>query len=72
MPYSGQATGRPLKNRESIARAFMAKAVYNMSTTEMLLDRLRSDISFRRICGWEKRSEIPSNSTFSRAFAEFT
>ena len=71
LPYSGLATGRPLKSRESIARAFVAKAVYNLSNTEMLLDRLRSDISLRRICGWEKRSEIPSNSTFSRAFAEF-
>jgi hypothetical protein len=72
LPYSGLATGRPLKNRESIARAFAAKAVYNLSNTEMLLDRLRSDISLRRICGWEKRSEISSNSTFSRAFAEFS
>ena len=72
LPYIGRVTGRPLKNRESIARAFMAKAVYNMSTTEMLIDRLNSDISLRRICGWEKRSEIPDKSTFSRAFAEFT
>lgn len=71
LPYSGQATGRPLKSRESIARAFTAKAVYNLNNTEMLLDRLRSDISLRRICGWEKISDIPGNSTFSRAFAEF-
>jgi hypothetical protein len=71
LPYSGLSIGRPLKSRESIARAFVAKAVYNLSNTEMLLDRLRSDISLRRICGWEKRSDIPSNSTFSRAFAEF-
>ena len=71
LPYSSQAPGRPLKSRESIARAFAAKAVYNLSNTEMLLDRLHSDIPLRRICGWEKRSEIPSSSTFSRAFAEF-
>jgi hypothetical protein len=25
----------------------------------------------RRICGWERRSDIPSEATFSRAFAEF-
>lgn len=25
----------------------------------------------RRICGWEKKSDIPSESTFSRAFTEF-
>lgn len=24
-----------------------------------------------RICGWETQNEIPSESTFSRAFAEF-
>lgn len=71
LPYSGQAPGRPQKNRECIARAFVAKAVYNLNTTEMLIDRFNSDISLRRICGWEKRSEIPSSSTFSRAFAEF-
>ena len=71
LPYQGQVPGRPQKSREAIARAFIAKAVYNMSTTEMLLDRLASDIPLRRICGWEKRSEVPDKSTFSRAFAEF-
>jgi hypothetical protein len=25
----------------------------------------------RRICGWEKKNDIPDESTFSRAFAEF-
>jgi len=72
LPYLGQAIGRPQKSRECIARAFVAKAVYNMGTTEILIDRLNSDISLRRICGWEKRNGIPSNSTFSRAFAEFS
>lgn len=63
--------GRPPKNRSAIARAFVAKAVYNMSTTRALLDRLESDIVFRRICGWESRHTIPNESTFSRAFHEF-
>jgi len=71
LTYRGRDTGRPQKSREAIARAFMAKAIYNLSTTEMLLDRLNCDISLRRICGWEKRSEIPDRSTFSRAFKEF-
>ena len=43
-----------------------------MSTTRILLDRLACDIVLRRICGWEKVKEIPSESTFSRAFAEFS
>ena len=63
--------GRPESSRSAIARAFVAKAVYNMPTTTMLLERLESDISLRRICGWETRGEIPSESVFSRAFAEF-
>jgi len=64
--------GRPPKERAAIARAFVAKAVYNMPTTRALLDRLESDRKLRRICGWEQKSEIPSESTFSRAFAEFS
>ena len=64
--------GRPLADRVSIASAFIAKAVYNMDTTRTLLDRLDTDIGLRRICGWEHRQDIPSESTFSRAFAEFS
>jgi hypothetical protein len=63
--------GRPLKDRRAIARAFVAKAVYNMSTTRQLLERLACDIALRRICGWESKREIPHESQFSRAFAEF-
>lgn len=64
--------GRPAEGRAPIARAFVAKAVYNMTTTRALLDRLECDKKLRRICGWEKKSDIPSESTFSRAFAEFS
>src|SRR6202163_2489948 len=63
--------GRPAPHRRAIARAFVAKAVYNMSTTRELLDRLANDVCLRRICGWESRREIPHESQFSRAFAEF-
>ena len=71
LPYVGQVPGRPLQDRCAIARAFVAKAVYNLPTTEMLLDQLNSGITVRRICGWEKKQDIPSRTTFSRAFAEF-
>ena len=37
--------GCPLKNRSAIARAFIAKMIYNMPTTRVLLDRLASDIT---------------------------
>ena len=63
--------GRPPAERVALARAFVAKMIYNMPTTRMLLDRLESDKKLRRICGWERKSEVPSESTFSRAFAEF-
>jgi len=64
--------GRSPKERAAVARAFVAKAVYHMPTTRALLDRLACDRKLRRICGWEQKGEIPSESTFSRAFAEFS
>lgn len=63
--------GRPQKTRSSIARSFVAKMIYNMDSTRALLERLDADKNLRRICGWESKSFIPSESTFSRAFAEF-
>ena len=69
--FSRSLRGRPPKERAAVARAFVAKAVYNMPTTRALLDRLACDKKLRRICGWEQKGEIPSESTFSRAFAEF-
>jgi len=59
------------KYRTQIARSFVAKAVYNMSTTRVLIDRLQTTPALRRICGWEKVSQIPHESSFSRSFAEF-
>ncbi|MEM7175946.1 MAG: IS5/IS1182 family transposase, partial [Chlamydiota bacterium] len=37
---------------------------YNMPTTEYLIDRLKADISLRRICGWESVTQVPSASAF--------
>ena len=64
--------GRPAEDRRALGRAFVAKAFYNLSTTRQLLERLQSDTSLRRLCGWERPSELPSEATFSRAFAEFS
>ena len=71
LPPRFQVPGRPAKDRAAIARAFVAKAVYDMPTTRGLLDRLATDVSLRRICGWEQKSAVPSESVCSRAFAEF-
>jgi len=69
-PWCG-GVGRPALHERAIARAFVAKAVYNLSHTRQLLDRLHNDPCLRRICGWSSRSEIPHESQFSRAFAGF-
>ena len=71
IPYQGKSPGRPIQSRAAIARAFIAKTLYNFPTTRILIDRLKIDSSLRRICGWERKNQIPSESTFSRAFAEF-
>jgi len=63
--------GRPRASRRAMARAFVAKAVYNDPTTVAFLERLRTDRNLCRICGWDHPGEVPSESTFSRAFEEF-
>lgn len=63
--------GRPSKDRLAIACAFVAKAVYGFSLTRQLLQRLHQDPQLRQICGWQHAHQVPHESTFSRAFAEF-
>lgn len=66
-----QWLGRKIKEREAIARAFVAKAVLKYQHTSSLTHALRTTPNLRAICGFIKRSDVPSDSTFSRAFAEF-
>lgn len=63
--------GRPCEDRHSLSAAFLAKAVYNFVTTRQLMEMLRASPQLRRLCGWNTLSELPHESTFSRAFAEF-
>jgi hypothetical protein len=63
--------GRPLSERAALARAFVAKAVFNFPTTRLLIEMLSADKTLRRLCGWQRAGEVPSEATFSRAFAEF-
>ena len=84
IPRCFRVPGRLRKDRAALARAFVAKAVYDMPTTRVLLERLVTDVALRRPgsqaqagtaeegCGWERKSEVPSESVFSRAFAEFS
>jgi hypothetical protein len=63
--------GRPLLDRAALARAFVAKMVMKLPTTSMLIEHLGADKRSRRLCGWERPGQVPSEATFSRAFAEF-
>ena len=71
VPEPPRGPGRPPEDRRALARAFVAKAVLGIPTTKALIERLDVDKSLRRILGWERRSQVPSEATFSRAFAEF-
>ena len=64
-------TGRPPCSRLALAKAFIAKAVWNIPTTKGLIDRIKASPSLRRICGWDCVSAVPDESIFSRAFATF-
>ena len=63
--------GRKPWERPALARAFVAKAVYNHPHTRATIEALRGSPVLRRLCGFVRRADIPSESTFSRAFAEF-
>ena len=63
--------GRKPRERQALARAFVGKAVYNHANTRATIEALRSAPVFRRICGFVRRADVPSESTFSRAFGEF-
>jgi len=67
-----QWRGRPVSDRRCLARAFMAKAVLNLPDTRTLLEYLGQSPTLRKLCGWIARRDIPSEATFSRAFAEFS
>jgi len=66
-----QWMGRKIREREAIARAFVAKTVYNYPTTRSLITALQETPHVRQICGFAKRFDLPSEATFSRAFQEF-
>ena len=69
---ASQWLGRKLLEREAMARSFVAKALYRLPTTKDLICALQATQNLRRICGFSAFGEIPSESTFSRAFTEFS
>ena len=71
LPYFRGQVGRPEEDRAALARAFIAKAVFDVPTTRGLIERLEVDGRLRRLCGWSGAGRLPSEATFSRAFSEF-
>ena len=47
---STRGVGRPARHRRAIARAFVAKAVFNLATTRQLLDRLLACLLYTSRC----------------------
>jgi len=70
--YQWQGQGRKRSSRLNLVKAFIAKAVWNLPTTEALIDQIKAAPTLRRLCGWETTAEVPDRSTFSRAFAQFS
>jgi hypothetical protein len=70
-PCRWAGMGCPPHERAWLVHAFIAKAVYQFPTTRALLDALQARPALRRLCGWESPSDIPHESTFSRALAAF-
>lgn len=71
IPCSRFNFGRPLKDRRFIARAFVAKIFLKFSYTKGFIRQLANDDQLKAICGWDQFAKIPSESVFSRAFADF-
>ena len=66
--------GRPPCERAACwRRAFIAKAVeLNIPTTSLLIEMLSADKTLRRLCGWQRAGEVPSEfGRFRGLLAEF-
>jgi len=69
--YDWCGIGCPPHERTWLLHAFVAKEVYQFPTRLALVDALKGRPTLRRLCGWESASEVPSVSTFCRAFTQF-
>lgn len=68
--YAG--VGRRPYSHIPVARAFFAKSIMQIQDTKHLWHALRTDGNLRRICGWDRVCDVPSESTLSRVFARLT
>ena len=63
--------GRKPSSRLAIFKLLLMKHVWNWPETKDALGEVRRSPALRRLCGWESVSDIPSEPTVSRAFADF-
>lgn len=70
-PYMWKGVGCPPHSRLALAKAFIAKMVWNIPANRALIDQLHCRPALRRLCGWETVGEIPDETIFSRAFSQF-
>ncbi len=71
LPVGQGGRGRPLASRAAMARACIAKAVFDQPATRSPVERLQTDRTLRRLCGRDLAGAVPGEATFSRACAEF-
>lgn len=69
--YGWRGNGRKPSSRLAMFKLLLVKHVWNFPTTKDALAEVRHAPSMRRLCGWESQSDIPSDSTMSRAFGDF-
>lgn len=65
------STGRPPISRLSLLKAFFVKSALNYTENKKLRKMLHGNDELRKLCGWTESHDVPSESTFSRSFAEF-
>lgn len=71
LPYLWKGIGCKPCQRLPLAKAFIAKSIWKLSATRSLIDQIKGSAALRRLCGWDTLGDLPSESTFSRAFASF-
>ena len=71
VPSLAGLPGRPESERAALARAFVAKAIFNFPAARLLIEMLAGDKTSRRLRGWQRAGGVPGEATFSRAFAAF-
>lgn len=69
--YGWCGNGRKPSDRLAIFKLFLMKHVLNLPASKEAVAEARRSPAVRRLCGWESLSGVPSESTVSRAFADF-